>query len=178
MRVTIEVLRLKATVLHDLSDVGLILRFRHDIMRAHRFADDLADRHTRRKAGVRILEDHLHMRAQRAQLLLGELCKVLPLEHDRTAGHIMQAQDRAADRGLAAAGFAHKAHRRAAFDGEGHIVHSLHESLGPAKGGGVNGIILFEVLYYQEVVVFHFLPPHSLFLPVSASKNTASRSSS
>ena len=91
MRVPIKILGLQAAILHDLTDVGLVLGFRHDIVRAHGFSDDLANRHTRRKAGIRILENHLHMRTQRAEFFFGKLRKIASLEHNRAAGYVMQA---------------------------------------------------------------------------------------
>src|SRR5947207_10001297 len=66
----------------------------------------------------RILEDHLHPPAQRPQLVLAERGDVAPVEHDAAARRLVEAQDRAAERGLPATGLANQAEGLAAPDRE------------------------------------------------------------
>ena len=116
VRVAVLVEGLQAAVVHDLVDIIVEFRLRDKVVLAHGLADDLADRHTRGERGERVLEDDLHLRAQGAQLLVGEVVDLLPVEEHLTAGlGIVQAQDRAACGRLAAAGLTDKAHRRAAL---------------------------------------------------------------
>ena len=116
MRVTILVEGLKAAVIHDLIDVIVELVLGDEVVLTHGLTDDLADRHTRGERGERVLEDDLHLRAQGAQFLVGEVIDLLSVEEHLTAGlGVIQAQDRAARGRLAAAGLTDKAHRRAAL---------------------------------------------------------------
>ena len=57
-----------------------------------------------------VLENHLHLGAQMLALAAGQpAADVLPVKQDGTPGGVVQADDAAADGGLAGAGFAHKA---------------------------------------------------------------------
>ena len=116
VRVAGLVVGLQAAVVHDLVNIVVELVLRHKVVLAHGLADDLADRHTRGERRERVLEDDLHLRAQGAQLLVGEVIDLLSVEEHLTAGlGVIQAQDRAARGRLAAAGLTDKAHRRAAL---------------------------------------------------------------
>ena len=132
MRVAHGVLGVEADELHQLHDAlaALLLVFAQ-LMHVERFADDVLDRHARVERGVRVLEDHLHLLAvgQHVNLdllaqdglavgvhleaavfviLLAAVVDDLAVKDDAAAGGLVQLQQRAADRGLAAAGFADK----------------------------------------------------------------------
>ncbi len=78
-----------------------------------RLGDDVADRHARIERGDRILEDDLHVAARGAHLLVGKIEKIAALPQDAAFLRFQQPQDGAAERGLAAAGFADDAERAA-----------------------------------------------------------------
>ena len=72
-----------------------------------RLRDDLADRHAAGwRTCVRILEDDLHLAADLAHLPTAEAGDVAAVEDDLALGGLRQLQDRAAERGLPAAGLA------------------------------------------------------------------------
>ena len=69
-----------------------------------------------------ILEDHLHTPSQRPQLGLIELRDVLAVEVDGSLGRLVEADDRASDGGLAAAGLADEPDGLALLDRQGDVV--------------------------------------------------------
>src|SRR5690606_10155877 len=71
-----------------------------------RLADDVADPLPRVERRLRVLEDYLEARAQRPQRLFRQARYVLALEQDAPAGRPVEAQQGAAERGLAGARFA------------------------------------------------------------------------
>ena len=83
---------------------------------------DACARVERRK---RILEDHLHAPANRPQLALGQVRDVLSVEDDPPFGRLVEADERASDRRLAAARLADETERLAALDRERDPVHGL-----------------------------------------------------
>src|SRR5205085_677513 len=99
-------------------------------------ADDRAHRHSWIERRVRVLEDDLHLLAERAQRSLIERGDVLALERDLTGGRLDQAEDRAARGGLAAARLADEAQRLA---GSGRCRESAPASVSwwrPCRCGG------------------------------------------
>ena len=95
-----------------------------------RLGDRRADRHPRVERRVRVLEDHLHVAAHRAQLALRQPRDVGAVERDRAGARLEQAQDRAAERRLAAARFADEAERLAAPDLEIDLRYRAHRVAG------------------------------------------------
>ena len=93
---------------------------------AQRLADHPPDRVARVQRGVRVLEDHLHPLPQRPQLALAHVRDVGAVEEDRAAGGLVQAQQRPADRRLAAARLADEPERLAALDRQRDAVDRLH----------------------------------------------------
>ena len=81
--------------------------------RLDRLRDDFADRHSRIERRVRILEDHLQVPALLAQLARRQVRQVRASEEHFAGRRLDQPQDRAAERGLAAAGLADQAQRLA-----------------------------------------------------------------
>ena len=67
-------------------------------------ADDLADRHARAQAAIRVLKHHLQLAAQRANLLLAKPVQALAVTLDQALA-VDQPQDRHAQCGLARAAF-------------------------------------------------------------------------
>src|SRR6185369_11682003 len=97
-----------------------------DAVDAHRVADDRADALARVQARVGVLEDHLHLAAQRPQLARAELADPLAVEADVAGGRLEQPHDAAAERRLAAAGLADQAERLALGDAQRDVVHGMH----------------------------------------------------
>src|SRR5207253_1043500 len=88
-------------------------------------ADDPTDRVARIERGIWILEDHLHPPPYRMEVGLGRRRDVVPLEYDAPACRLVEAQDGATERRLAAPGFADQADRLAAGDRERDTVDRL-----------------------------------------------------
>ena len=93
------------------------------MMHVQRLAHDVGNRHARVQRGVGILKDHRGLRAELPNVVFGldELAVIV----DFAGGGLVEMQNRAADRGLAAAGLADQAERLAPVYGEGHVVNGL-----------------------------------------------------
>src|SRR5439155_4489643 len=87
-------------------------------------SDDLAHRHARIERGEGVLKDELHARPQRPQRAPAKFRQVAAVEQDLSACRLGHAQDRAPQRALAGARFAHQPQNLAFRDREGDIVHS------------------------------------------------------
>src|SRR5258708_39663688 len=87
-------------------------------MHLERLTDDVSDRHARVQRRVRVLEDHLHPAAHLAHLLAAELRVLDAVELHLAGGRLVELEDRAAGRGLTAAGLADEAERLALLDEE------------------------------------------------------------
>ena len=85
-----------------------------------RAADDAGERHPRVEGSDRVLEDDLHLGPAAAQV--GDRGHVLPLPQDLPSGRRYQTQERPAEGGLAAAGFADDAKGAARLQREGNLV--------------------------------------------------------
>ena len=96
-----------------------------DAVDAERLTHDPPHAVARVQGRVRVLEDHLHAPAQRPQGALAQVRDVLPVEDHVAVRRLVQAQDRPAERGLAAAGLADEPERLATLDGEGDVVDGL-----------------------------------------------------
>ena len=115
-------LAVEAHAVHQLQDPLLALGLVPvHLMDVQRFADDIGDGHAGVQRGIGILEDHGGLPAEFTDIRFR--ADRLSLKADFAAGRFIQVQERAADRGLAAAGFPHQAKGLAAADAEGHIVH-------------------------------------------------------
>jgi hypothetical protein len=91
-------------------------------MNRERFGDDFADAHSRVQRSERILEDHLHLAALRAQGSSGEMQKVLAFEKNGAVIGLDQAEEHAGQGGFAAAAFADDGEGFAGFDEETDVV--------------------------------------------------------
>ena len=149
--VAVVVLGVEAHDLQQLLDAREHLVLRDDLVHLEGRTHDRADRVTRVQRGVGVLEDHLHVAAQRLHLLVGELGQVVALEHHRAAGRLVEPGDQATGRRLAAAGLADQAQRAALGHLEGDAVHGLHVADGAAYDArGAHREVHLEVVDRQH----------------------------
>src|SRR5882724_2721479 len=106
------------------DEIATLGRGGADAVDAEAFADDLRDGHARRQRSERILEDDLHLAAQRPQRLRGHAVQLEPAEADPALARL-QAEQGQAQRRLARAALAHHADRLALAHGETHPVAAL-----------------------------------------------------
>ena len=92
---------------------------------AQALADEAAHGHARVERADGVLEDDLHVAPHRLQVAAAEAAQVDAVELDLARRGLEQAQQRAAERGLAAAGLAHEPHGLAAEDVEVDAVDRL-----------------------------------------------------
>src|SRR5205807_2043413 len=97
-----------------------------EVMDDQRFADDRADGHARVERSVGILEDDLHVAAQRAQRAAGQGGDVLAVEPDLAGGRLDQPQDAAPGGRFAATRFADEAQGLAGIDLEARPIDRMH----------------------------------------------------
>jgi hypothetical protein len=100
---------------------------------AKRLGQRVEDAHLRVQGGVGILEDHLEARARRPQRLALEVGDVAALEEDAPVRDRLRADQRPAERGLAAAALADERQRLALRDGEVDGADGLHRRRRPAR---------------------------------------------
>ena len=158
MGIAVLVEGLEAAVVHDLVNIVVKLRLGHQIMLPHRLADDLAHGQAGGQGGEGILEDDLHLGAQGAHLLGGDVVDLLAVEEHLAAGLVPgQAQYGAAGGGLAAAGFAHQAHGGAPLQVKGDAVHGLHPAHGLGHHASLDGEVFLQMVHHQDIlgVVLH-----------------------
>src|SRR6185437_3298495 len=98
-----------------------------DPVQPERLADDRAGRHPRVERRVRVMEDHVHVPAQRAHLAPREVGDVGAEDADRPVGRLDEAHDAVADGRLAAARLADQADELARADRQRHAVDRLHD---------------------------------------------------
>ncbi len=96
-----------------------------------RLADDIQQGHARIERGEGILKDHLHLVAQRLELVAPQAGNIqhrlaFGLEEDFSSGWGQRAQDAARGGGLAAAAFAYQGKGFTLVDIKSHIVHRPH----------------------------------------------------
>ena len=122
---------------HGVERAGAALGARQGgLVHAQSLAHDARDGHARGQRAKRVLEHDLHAVAQRHQLARRGVGDVAPLERDRAAGGLKQAQQRAAERGLARAGLAHDADRLAGPGCDRHAVDRRERAPGDGVGDG------------------------------------------
>ena len=104
---------IETDIVERLNDAAIALVFGHArMMDLEAFLDDLGDRHARRERAVGILENDLHVAAERTHFLETAPLQIVTHESDQSFGRD-QPQDRASERRLARAGFADHAERLA-----------------------------------------------------------------
>ena len=127
VRVAVDEARVEADDVEELAHAGAAVAARADAVHDERLRDDVADGHARVERRVRVLEDDLHLAPHLPHVLAAERRQLPPLEADRAAGRLEQAEDAVAGRGLAGAGLADEAERLALADLEADAVHGPDE---------------------------------------------------
>ena len=112
--------------LHDLGDAGIVfVTVFAGFIDLQRFSDQFLHALAGIQRTGRILEDHLHPGTDGLEFLGIQFCDVGAVVDDLTIGNIIEPQQQAAQRGLAAAGLAHHAQCGTALDLEVHAVHRM-----------------------------------------------------
>ena len=122
-------------------------------MLTDRLENDLGNGQTRRQAGVGVLEDHLNLRTDLAELVLGNVVNLNSVEVNLSGRLFRQTQDRLTDGGLATAGLAHKSHGGSLLNIEGDAVYSLDVTGHMRENTGLDGEILNEMVDLQHVIL-------------------------
>ena len=149
---------LQAAVVHDPVDIVVKFLFRHQIVLAHRLADDLTHRHSWGQRGKRILKNDLHFGTHSAHLLRRQIIDLLSVEQHLAGGFfVIQTQDGSAGGGLAAAGLSYEAHCGTALEVERHTIHGLDVANGLGYHTALDGKILLQMIDLQDIlrVIFH-----------------------
>src|SRR5947199_2231158 len=151
VRVPTQVVSRQADGVEELDDALFPqLPRRGELVDHEGLADDRPDRHSRIQRRVRVLEDDLHLLAERAQRALVQRGDVLALEGDLARGRLDQSQDRAAGGGLAAARLAHEPQRLARHDVERHVVDGVDPRHLAREETAADREVLLEVLDLEE----------------------------
>ena len=113
------------------------------------FGDGGTDRHARVERAVGVLEDDLHPPAESAEGGSIERENVSALEDGASAGGLLQPQDRAPDRRLAATRFSHQRQGLGPANLEGHSIHRTYgRSRASEQAGGL--IVLLQISYREQ----------------------------
>src|SRR5262249_17295076 len=121
VRVVRGVMRVQADLMQEHLRALALLGLRVAV-HAQRERDALTDRHARVERGVRVLDDHLHVAAQRLAAWARERLHVHAFERHGAGVRLDETEDEAGGRGLAAAGLADDAERRARLDRKRDVV--------------------------------------------------------
>ena len=115
---------------HQVHEIANALAVRRPIAMLivyhQRLANDFTNLHARVERLERILIDHLHPTAQRAQLALIEVGNILTVKHDTALGDLQHAQYRQCRGGLAATAFPHQTEGLTTAQCERYSIHRLH----------------------------------------------------
>ena len=159
MRVPRSMLGVQADIAHQLQNAVLpLLLAGIELVYVQRLADDIGDRHARVQRGIRILEDHGCLAAEGLNVGLG--ADGLAVVDDLAGRGLVEVQDGAADRRLAAAGFTDQTERFARMDGEADVIDGL-QGLGAQKTH-IDVEVLLQVAYLNDRLssfVFHASAP-------------------
>ena len=131
--------------------------------------NDVGNGHARVQRGIGVLKDHGRLGAELFEVALG--LHGFAVVIDLAARGLIELQNRAADGGLAAAGFADQTEGLTLFDEEGHVVHRF-ERLG-LKGADADVEILFQVADIHQRGLVHFSHAHAS-CPSSSCASSAS----
>ncbi len=124
---------------HDVEqfqDPPTALRLVAEAVQRQRLVENPVHGTARRKRRIGILEDHLHVLALALESRAVERRDVDAVEQYAARGGLVQAQDGAAQRGLAAAGFADQAESPATLEFERHAVDRAQHLAGAAQEPG------------------------------------------
>ena len=128
-----------------------------DVVEVERLADDVADAHARVEARIGILEDDLHLAAQRLECARIQAGDIPAVELNGTRGRLHQPQYGAAERRLARSRLADEADDLTGTDAERDAVDGLDRDTcveQPLAHRKVN----FEVRDAEEIVSHRVLP--------------------
>ena len=118
VRVPVLKVGVQAHSLQELLYAVLYLIVLHDPVNPDRFGYRLPNGLSRVERRRGVLEDDLHLLAERAHFVLLQLRKVRALERDLSFRRLLQLQDRVAERRLPATALSHEAKRLALAYGE------------------------------------------------------------
>ena len=138
---------------HEAEELGHPLLFRAaagEAVNGERLGQHLADRHARVERAVGVLEDDLHLAAQAPHALARECQDIAPLEPDRPAVGIDEAQHQPAGRGFPAPALAHERERLAGREGEVDAVDRLDRAAGPSEKTLLEPEVLDQPLDLEE----------------------------
>jgi hypothetical protein len=93
----------QADPVEEVDDLLVEVLAARELLHAQGLPDDLAAGHARVERRVRILEHHVHVAAERAELPTRQMRDVVAFEPDRTVRRLEQAHDAVGNRALAAA---------------------------------------------------------------------------
>src|SRR6478736_6206898 len=129
------------------------MRWRCQPVHLERGREDRADRVARVERAVGVLEDHLHVASDRAQLVLLEVRDVTPLEDHRAAGGLVEPRDEAGGRRLATARLPDEPERLTLTEGEADAVDGLDGRLDHAQALDLTeGEVALEVGHLEKRV--------------------------
>ena len=127
------------------NELGPLLAVRGAVVDVQALADDVLHLFAGVQTGHGILEDHLHVRPEHLPRgAVQAAADLLALETHAAGGGIIEADDAAADGGLAGAGLPHQAVGLAGIDVEGYPVDSL-DGIGTGDGK-----MLDQVFHLQQ----------------------------
>ena len=136
--------------MQQLQDPFVLLLFAADhLLQPQRPADDLIHRLPGIQRGHGVLKDHLQLPPHGKKLLIRHRSKVFAVVDHLSRRGLIQLQDRAAHRRLAAAGFSHQTEGPAPLDGEGNIVHRFQYAAIFAQALSPHGKMHLQALYIQ-----------------------------
>ena len=128
-REPVEMLGVESDHLHEFLDLPLALRAAGDSVDGEGVADDRPDPALRIQRPVRVLEDHLHLAPERAQLRGRELADVGAVEHHLSGRQVEQTHDAARQRRLPAPRLTDQAQGFAPAHLQADTVDGMHELL-------------------------------------------------
>src|SRR5579884_2172200 len=143
VRVAVVVLGVQADALEQLLHAPLAVLLR--VVDRERLRDDLPHALPRVERRVRILEDDLHLAADRPQRALAEMGDVAPVEPHDARGRLEQPDDEARGRRLAATRLADDPERLAAAHGQGDVLDRVHDALRPREHALLHREVLRQV---------------------------------
>ena len=91
MWITVLMIRLKSTVIHDLGHIICIFRLWNQVMLSYSFPDDLANRQSWRKGRIWILENDLHLGTHIAHFFIGKTINIFSIEENLSVCFLNQS---------------------------------------------------------------------------------------
>src|SRR5205814_5163989 len=123
------------------------------VVRDDRLSEDVAHPHLGIERRVQVLEDHLHLAAQRPQLPRGHGGDVVAVEDDPAGRHRREPENGPADGRLSAAGFSDETPGFVLLEIEAHAVHRRNEPLAPLQRGKDSralAVVFFQIDDFED----------------------------